>query len=100
MRILLAHERYLPDSGGGGEVLAHRRALHLLRRGIAVQVICAGDPTLGDHDGVPTQRLPLRRRALPLGLPAFIEAARDADLVHAFTYHAMLPAFVAARLTG
>ncbi|WP_018261630.1 glycosyltransferase family 4 protein [Methylobacterium sp. WSM2598] len=100
MRVLLAHERYLPDSGGGGEVLAHRRALHLRARGIEVQVICAGDPALGDHEGVPTRRLPLRRRALPFGLPAFIEAARSADLVHAFTYHAMLPAFVAARLTG
>lgn len=100
MRILLAHERYLPDSGGGGEVLAHRRALHLRARGIAVQVICAGDPALGEHEGVPTRRLPLSRRALPFGLPAFIEAARVADLVHAFTYHAMLPAFVAARLTG
>ncbi|ACL58112.1 glycosyltransferase family 4 protein [Methylobacterium nodulans] len=100
MRILFAHERYLPDSGGGGEILVHRRALHLRARGVEVQVICAGDPALGDHEGVPTRRLPLRRRALPLGLPALIAAARTADLVHAFTYHAMLPAFVAARLTG
>lgn len=100
MRVLLAHERYLPDSGGGGETLVHRRALHLRARGIDARVLCAGDPALVEHEGVPTRRLARRRHALPLALPAFVAEARRADLVHAFSYHAMLPAFLAARLTG
>lgn len=100
MRVLLAHERYLPDSGGGGETLVHRRALHLRARGIDARVLCAGDPALAEHEGVPTRRLPMRRHLLPAALPAFVAEARKADLVHAFSYHAMLPAFLAAKLTG
>lgn len=100
MRVLFAHERYLPDSGGGGETLVHRRALHLRARGIDVRVLCAGDPALADHEGVPTRRFALPRHALPLALPALVAEARKADLVHAFTYHGMLPGFLAARIAG
>jgi glycosyltransferase involved in cell wall biosynthesis len=98
MKVLFAHERYLPDSGGGGEVLVHQRAKFLSSRGIDVGVISAGDPGLESFEGIRTRRLRVHRRALPLAVPAFISAARDADLIHTFTYHAALPAYVAARL--
>lgn len=100
MRILLIHERYLPDSGGGGEILVHQRALYLRNRGFTVEVVCAGDPSITQYDGVPTRRVSLRRSLIALALPALIAHARRADLVHTFSYHAMLPAVLAARITG
>ena len=99
-RILLVHERFAPDSGGGGEYVALERARWLRRNGYDVRVICAGDPALTSYQGVPTKRYRVPRQAVMLLLPFVVRAARSADLVHSFTFHAAPLAWMAARIAG
>lgn len=100
LRVLITHERFPPDFGGGGEYIALRTATGLIERGYAVQVLTTGDPRNTSHDGVPTQRLPVRRHAFNLQVGAIAAAARGADIVHTFNYHACLPSLIAARRVG
>jgi len=76
----------------------HRRAAILASLGVDVRVLVAGDPLVTAYDGIATRRVGVARHALLFALPSFIAAARDVDLVHTFSYHAALPAYVAARL--
>ena len=100
LRVLMTHERFPPDFGGGGEYIVLRTAQGLLARGIDVRVLTTGAPALTEFAGVPTERLPTSRYGFNLRLGAIARAARQADLVHTFTYHACLPSLLAARLTG
>jgi glycosyltransferase involved in cell wall biosynthesis len=97
MKVLFTHERYLPDAGGGGEIIVHRRVQTALARGIDVQVVVAGDPKVDHYEGIAIRRVPTSRHALPLAVPALISAGRGADLIHTFTYHAALPGLIAGR---
>jgi glycosyltransferase involved in cell wall biosynthesis len=99
-RILIAHERFPPDIGGGGERVVLEVARGLTAAGHAVHIICAGDATVTEHDGLPTERTGGGRYAFNLQMPRLIRAAREADLIQAFNYHAALPAWAAARVTG
>jgi glycosyltransferase involved in cell wall biosynthesis len=99
-RILLTHERFPPDVKGGGEYVVLRIAQGLIARGCEVRVLTTGDPALCEHEGVPTERLPIGAYAFNLALPRLLRAARGADLVQTFTYHACLPSLLAARRAG
>lgn len=99
-RILIAHERFAPDVGGGGELVVLEVARGLAAAGHAVRVICAGDAALTQHDGQPTERSGGGRYAFNLQLWRLMRGARNADIIQAFNYHAALPAWAAARLTG
>ena len=100
LRVLVTHERFPPDYGGGGEYVALRTAQGLIAAGVDVQVLTAGDPAITVHEGVPTTRLPTSRYGFNLRVAAIARAARAADLIHSFNYHACLPSLVAARLVG
>ncbi|MDR7124665.1 glycosyltransferase [Pseudotabrizicola sp. 4114] len=97
-QVLLIHERFAPDSGGGGEYVALERARWLMRSGCQVRVLCAGDPSITEVDGIPTCRFAVPRQAMLLLLPQAVAEARRADIVHAFTFHAAPLAYAAARL--
>lgn len=100
MRVLFIHERFSPDSGGGGEYAALERARGLIAQGHSVRVICAGDPALRQYQGVPTRRFRLPRQLVTLLLPVAVAEARRADIVHGFTFHGAPLAWLAARLAG
>ena len=99
-RVLLIHERFSPDSGGGGEYVALERARWLQKSGYEVQVLCAGDPSIHEIEGVPTRRIAVPRQAVLLLLPLAVAEARKADIVHTFSFYAAPLGFLAARLTG
>ena len=100
MRVLLTHERFLPDFAGGGEHLVAGTAKHLLNAGVAVRVLTTGDPKLVSYEGVPTLRLPVHRYRFNLAVRRIEDLARDHDLIQTFNYHACLPSFLAARRLG
>lgn len=100
MKVLICHERYEPDFGGGGEIVVHQTALHLARLGIEVEVVTTGDPAIRSVDGIPTRRLPVSRYRFNLASRAVTEMAKSADIIQTFNYHACLPALAAGRRTG
>jgi glycosyltransferase involved in cell wall biosynthesis len=95
MNVLLTHERFLPDFGGGGERIVYETARHLLRRGVQVRVVTTGDPRVTEYGGVPTVRLPVSRYRFNLAIRTILDHARSCDLIHTCTYHAALPSLVA-----
>jgi glycosyltransferase involved in cell wall biosynthesis len=100
MKILLTHERFAPDFAGGGEYVVLETARHLLRRGHQVQVLTMGDSSITDYEGIPTLRLGGHRYSMNLRSRTIADAARDADLIQTFNYHACYPSFRAARRLG
>jgi len=100
MKVLICHERYEPDFGGGGEIIVHQTALELVRLGTEVTVITAGDAAIEQVDGIPTRRLPIGRYRFNLAAAAVTEMARSVDLIQTFNYHACLPALAAGRRAG
>src|ERR1700733_3722682 len=76
MNVLLTHERFLPDFGGGGEYIVFRTATGLLARGVNVRVLTTGDPALRCYQGVPTERLPISRYAFNLQVGPIAAQAR------------------------
>ncbi len=100
LRVLLTHERFPPDFAGGGEAIALRTATGLMARGHDVHVLTAGDPSITEYAGVRTERLPVSRYAFNLRVCAIANAARHADVIHTFNYHACLPSLLAARWVG
>lgn len=100
MRVLLIHERFAPDSGGGGEYAALERARGLRDEGCEVRVLCPGDPAIREVDGIPTRRIRIRRQAALALLPQAVAEARAADIVHGFTFWGAPLAWAAARLAG
>ena len=97
LRLVLTHEHFPPDYRGGGELLVLETAKHLQARGHRVQVVTTGDPDLRTFDGIATCRLPIGRYRMNLAWQDIEAAARDADLIHTFTYHATYPAYRAGR---
>ncbi len=100
LKILIVHERFPPDFGGGGEYIVLQTARQLLANGHDVRVLVAGDPALTEFEGVPTQRLPVSRQRMLFATRAVLEAAADVDLIYAFTNYAVWPAWSAARQLG
>ena len=100
MKILLTHERFAPDFAGGGEYVVLETARHLQRRGHDVQVLTMGDSSITEYEGIPTQRLAGHRYSMNLCSKAIADAAREADLIQTFNYHASYPSLRAARRLG
>lgn len=98
MRVLLTHERFLPDFGGGGEPFVAGLAANLLRRGVDVTVVTSGDPKLTSFNGIPTIRLPRARHLMNLAVTHIARHARQADLIQTFNYNACLPSLISGRL--
>lgn len=100
LRIVLVHERFAPDYGGGGEYVVLQIARHLIALGHRVRVVTTGDPAHDSFEGVPLKRLPVSRYRFNLQWRAVAAEAADADLIHCFSYHAAWPAFRAGRRLG
>ena len=100
LKILLVHELFPPDFSGGGEYIVTEIARHLQAMGHAVTVLTTGDPAIGQYQGMRTVRLPISRYRMNLAWREVAEHAREADVIHAFTYHAMYPAVRAGRKLG
>lgn len=98
--MLLAHELFPPDFAGGGEYVVTEIARHLQAIGHSVTVVTTGDPSITHHQGIRTVRLPVSRYRLNLAWRSIARLAEDADLIHAFTYHAMVPSLRAGRKLG
>lgn len=100
MKVLITHERYLPEFGGGGESIVHETALGLKRQGFEVTVVTTGRREIREYGGTPTLRLPIHRYRFNLAVLTIARQARDADLIQTFTYHACLPSLIAGKLTS
>ena len=100
MKVLLTHERFPPDFGGGGEYIVLRTAQHLMREGVEVRVLTTGPPGLTTYEGVPTVRLPVSRYRYNFAARDITRLARDADLIQTFNYHACLPSLIAGKRLG
>ncbi|MBL8702121.1 MAG: glycosyltransferase family 4 protein [Alphaproteobacteria bacterium] len=100
LRILLVHEMFAPDFRGGGEYVVLEAARILQARGMSVRVLCAGDPAMRAYEGIATRRLRRPRHMMNLAVASVARAARDADLVHTFTYNAAWAGMLGARLAG
>jgi glycosyltransferase involved in cell wall biosynthesis len=105
MRILYVLEHYAPYVGGA-EKLFQQLAESMAGKGHEVTVITTCfDPTLPEREtlnGVRVRRLDCRNRFwfTFLALPPVWKAAQAADLIHATTYTAALPAWLAAKGKG
>lgn len=100
MKVLLTHERFPPDFGGGGEYVVLQTAHHLMREGVAVRVLTTGPPSATSFEGIATVRLPIHRYRYNLAAREIGRLARDADLIQTFTYHACLPSLIAGKRLG
>jgi glycosyltransferase involved in cell wall biosynthesis len=100
LRILLAHELFAPDFAGGGEYVVTETARHLQSLGHEITVVTTGDPSMTHYEGIRTVRLPISRYRMNLAWKPILELARQADLIHAFTFHALYPGIRAGRALG
>jgi glycosyltransferase involved in cell wall biosynthesis len=100
LTVLLAHELFPPDFAGGGEYIVTEIARHLQAIGHAVTVVTTGDPSLTEYQGMRTVRLPVSRYRMNLAWRKIADLARDADVIHAFTYHAIYPSLRAGKALG
>ena len=97
LRVLMVHERFAPDFGGGGERVVLAIARNLIEAGVFVQILTTGDPKITSFEGVPTARLPISRYRFNLAISSVMRFAKSADLIQTFNYHACLPSLMAAR---
>lgn len=97
LHILLVHERFPPDYAGGGEYVVLETARHLQARGHVVRVLAAGDPAIDSFEGIATRRLAMSRYRFNGAWREVAATARDADLIHCFTYHSVWPSRKAGR---
>ncbi len=100
LSVLLAHELFPPDFAGGGEYIVTEAARHLQEIGHRVTVVTTGDPTIASYQGMRTVRLPVSRYRMNFAWRQIAELARDADVIHAFTYHALRPSLAAGKALG
>ncbi|HWB83062.1 MAG TPA: glycosyltransferase family 4 protein [Bryobacteraceae bacterium] len=97
MKVLLTHERFPPDFGGGGEYIVEGTARYLAQRGVDVTVVTTGDPAQNSHSGIPIIRMPVSRYRMNLATGRIAELARGVELIQTFNYHACLPSLIAGR---
>jgi glycosyltransferase involved in cell wall biosynthesis len=100
MKILLMAEHFAPDFRGGGEIVSLETARLARERGIDLTVLTTGNPAVAAYEGIPTHRVRGNRYAMNLASGTAVRLARQADLIHVFSFHACLPALRAARANG
>jgi len=100
MKVLLTHEHFAPDFAGGGEYVVLEIARHLIRRGMGVEVLTTGDPSVTGFEGIRTFRLPIHRYRLNFAAREIARRAQGTDLIQTFSYHAALPSLVAGKWLG
>jgi glycosyltransferase involved in cell wall biosynthesis len=97
LRVLVTHERFLPEFAGGCEYGVYSLARGLESRGVEVRVMTTGDPAQKTYRGLETLRLPMHRYRMNLAASQIAEQAHDVDVIQTANYHAALPSFLAGR---
>lgn len=100
MRILVIHERFPPDFGGGGEYIMLETVRGLRSRGHHVHVLTTGDPSANDYNGIPITRLPVSRYQFNFKHNIGARMARDYDVILSAFYHGAFQSIRAAKLSG
>lgn len=100
LKVLLVHELFPPDFAGGGEYIVAEVARHLQALGHGVTVLATGDSSIREYQGMKTVRLPMSRYRMNLAWRDVARQAREADVIHAFTYHALYPSVRAGQALG
>ena len=100
LKVLIAHEHFLPDYRGGGETVVYETARNLVQHNVDVRVLTTGNPRIEAYEGIATKRLAIHPYLFNVAIPTFVRQARDVDLIHAFSYHAALPALAVGRMLG
>jgi len=96
-RVLLVHERFPPDYAGGGEYVVLKTAESLQAKGVDVKVLTTGGVCNEVSDAFDVRRIPVSPYRFNFLSKRIADEANDSDLIHAFTYHSMFPAYRAAR---
>jgi len=107
LKILFVSEYYAPHIGGV-EVVFKNLAERLVKQGHECHLVTCRLPDTQKQEeinGVKIHRVSVPRRGARywfsfLAIPKVIKMTRKADIVHTTTYNAVLPAWLAARLTG
>jgi glycosyltransferase involved in cell wall biosynthesis len=99
VNVLITHERFAPDFGGGGEYVVLETARGLMKLGVSVRVLTTGPSKDREYEGIPTIRLPVSRYRFNGAVREVAKLAREADLIQTFTYHAAFPSLLAGRWT-
>lgn len=97
---MLVHDRFPPDYAGGGEYCVLMTARHLQAEGFDVAVICSGNPSQTNFEGIPVKRLPCSPYAFNFKAREVAAYCQGADLIQAFTYHGLRPAVIAGQHLG
>ena len=100
MKILITHEIYPPDKIGGGEILIHRLAKELVRKGHSVKVLTTGNPRIKQYDGIKTIHLRANRYLMNLLFPLIAYYARDVDVIQTTSGNACFPSWLASKLVN
>lgn len=98
MKILITHELFPPDFAGGGEKIMYELARHLIKKIAEVKVLTTGNSKIKEYQGIRTIRLPRNRYLMNFALFSIIKHARKVDLIHASSYNAFFPSWVAGKL--
>jgi len=96
-RVLLVHERFPPDYAGGGEYVVLKTAESLQAMGLDVKVLTTGNVCNEVSDAFDVRRIPVSPYSFNFFSKRIAKEANDSDLIHAFTYHSMFPAYRAAQ---
>jgi len=107
MQIVFVLE-YYPPHLGGIEIVFQNVATRLANRGHDVTVVTSrtGDTNKREQrDGVEVWRCPVidsldRYTFTATGIPAAVQAAQEADVIHTSTWTGVAPGWLASRLTG
>ena len=100
LRVLVTHERFLPEYAGGCEYGVYQMARGLASRGAAVRVLTTGDPRQTEYRGIETERMPVHRYRMNLMARRIARAASGADLIQTSNYHACLASCAAGHRVG
>jgi glycosyltransferase involved in cell wall biosynthesis len=100
MKVLLVHERFPPDFGGGGEYIILETARGLRRFGHSVQVVTTGDPAESSYDGFPITRIAVSRYRFNLSYRRVALMASDHDVILSAFYHGAWNSVRASRIAG
>jgi len=98
MKILIVHELFPPDFAGGGEKIMYELAKRLILKGHQVKVLTTGKPQIREHHHIHTIRRPYHRYFMNFSLLSVLKYAKNADVIHASSYNAFLPALIAGKI--
>jgi glycosyltransferase involved in cell wall biosynthesis len=98
MKILFVHEIFPPEFSGGGEMLVYRLARGLKDNGHDVTILCSGNPSMKEYDGIRTIRISVDRYMMNLSLPWILKYAKDYDVIQTTSGNCAIPSWLASKI--